>query len=62
MKYNIDFIAKIKQELYNIVELLTEKNFVFLCNILNDEDNIKNVIDIFNEIKIKNMKLNNLIS
>ena len=62
MKYNIDFIAKIKQELCNIVELLTEKNFVFLCNILNDEDNIKNVIDIFNEIKIKNMKLNNLIN
>ena len=62
IKYNLEIMTKIKQEFEKIVQLLTEKNFVFLCNILNDENNIKNVIDIFNEIKIKNMKLTNLIN
>ena len=62
MKYNLETLAKIKEELEKIVQLLTEKNFVFLCNVLSDENNIKNVIDIFNEIKIKNMKLTNLIN
>ena len=62
IKYNFETMTKIKSELEKIVILLTEKNFVFLCNVLNDENNIKSVIDIFNEIKIKNMKLNNLIN
>ena len=62
IKYNLEIMTKIKQEFEKIMQLLTEKNFVFLCNILNDENNIKNVIDIFNEIKIKNMKLTNLIN
>ena len=62
IKYNLEIMTKIKQEFEKIVQLLTEKNFVFLCNILKDENNIKNVIDIFNEIKIKNMKLTNLIN
>ena len=62
IKYNFETMTKIKQELEKIVLLLTEKNFVFLCNVLSDKNNIKNVIDIFNEIKIKNMKLNNLIN
>ena len=62
IKYNLEIMTKIKQELEKIVQSLTEKNFVFLCNILSDENNIKNVIDIFNEIKIKNMKLTNLIN
>ena len=62
IKYNLEIMTKIKQEFENIVQSLTEKNFVFLCNILSDENNIKNVIDIFNEIKIKNMKLTNLIN
>ena len=61
MKYNLDIMTKIKEELEKIVKLLTEKNFVFLCNVLDDENNIKDVTDIYNEIKIKNMKLNNLI-
>ena len=62
MKYNLETMTKIKEELEKIVKLLTEKNLVFLCNVLNDENNIKNVIDIFNEIKIKNMKLTNLMN
>ena len=62
MKYSLETMTKIKEELEKIVKLLTEKNFVFLCNVLDDENNIKNVIDIFNEIKIKNMKLTNLIN
>ena len=62
MKYSLENMTKIKEELEKIVKLLTEKNFVFLCNVLDDENNIKNVIDIFNEIKIKNMKLTNLIN
>ena len=62
MKYNLETMTKIKEELEKIVKLLTEKNLVFLCNVLNDENNIKSVIDIFNEIKIKNMKLTNLMN
>ena len=62
MKYNLDIMTKIKEELEKIVKLLTEKNFMFLCNVLDDENNIKDVTDIYNEIKIKNMKLNNLIN
>ena len=62
MKYNLETMTKIKEELEKIVKLLTEKNLVFLCNVLNDENNIKSVIDIFNEIKIKNMTLTNLIN
>ena len=62
MKYNLDIMTKIKEELEKIVKLLTEKNFVFLCNVLDDENNIKDVTDIYNEIKIKNMRLNNLIN
>lgn len=62
MKYSLETMTKIKEELEKIVKLLIEKNFVFLCNVLDDENNIKNVIDIFNEIKIKNMKLTNLIN
>ena len=62
IKYNLEIMTKIKNEFEKIVQSLTEKNFVFLCNVLDDENNIKNVIDIFNEIKIKNMKLTNLIN
>ena len=62
LKYTLEMMTKIKEELGQIVQLITEKNFVFLCNVLNDENNIKSVIDIFNEIKIKNMKLTNLIN
>ena len=62
IKYNLDTMIKVKDELKKLVECLTEKNFLFLCNIFNDEKNIKNVIDMFNEITIKNMKLNNFIN
>ena len=62
MKYSLEMMTKIKEELTKISKLLSEKNFVFLCNVLSDENNIKSVIDIFNEIKIKNMKLTNLIN
>ena len=62
IKYNLDTMIKVKDELKKLVEYLTEKNFLFLCNIFNDEKNIKNIIDMFNEITIKNMKLNNFIN
>ncbi len=62
IKYNLDTMIKVKNELKKLVECLTEKNFLFLCNIFNDEKNIKNIIDMFNEITIKNMKLNNFIN
>ena len=62
IKYNLDTMIKVKDELKKLVECLTEKNFLFLCNIFNDEKNIKNIIDMFNEITIKNMKLNNFIN
>ena len=62
MKYNLETMTQIKNELNKLVECLTEKDFVFLCDIFKDENNIKNVIDMFNEIKIKNMKLTNLIN
>ena len=62
MKYNLETMTQIKNELNKLVECLTEKDFIFLCDIINDENNIKNIIDMFNEIKIKNMKLTNLIN
>ena len=62
MKYNLEIMTKVKNELNKIIESLTEKNFVFLCDIFNDENNIKNIIDMFNDTKIKNMKLTNLIN
>jgi hypothetical protein len=62
LKYNLDTMIQIKDELNKIINCLTEKNFVFLCDIFNDENNIKNIIDMFNEIKIKNMKFTNLIN
>ena len=62
MKYNLETMTQIKNELNKLVESLTEKDFVFLCDIFKDENNIKNMIDMFNEIKIKNMKLTNLIN
>ena len=61
IKYNFETMMQIKNELNKLVSCLTEKNFVFLCDIFNDENNIKNITDMFNEIKIKNMKLTNLI-
>jgi len=61
IKYNFEIMTQIKNELNKLVSCLTEKNFVFLCDIFNDENNIKNITDMFNEIKIKNMKLTNLI-
>ena len=61
IKYNFETMTQIKNELSKLVSCLTEKNFVFLCDIFNDENNIKNITDMFNEIKIKNMKLTNLI-
>ena len=61
IKYNFESMTQIKNELSKLVSCLTEKNFVFLCDIFNDENNIKNITDMFNEIKIKNMKLTNLI-
>ena len=61
MKYSMETMSKIKNELNKLVECLTEKDFIFLCNIFTDENNIKNITDIFNDVKIKNMKLNNLI-
>ena len=62
MKYSMETMTKIKNELSKLVESLTEKNFIFLCNIFTDEHNIKDITDIFNDVKIKNMKLNNLIT
>ena len=62
LKYNLDIMTQIKDELNKLINCLTEKNFIFLCDIFNDENNIKNIIDMFNEIKIKNMKLNNFIN
>ena len=62
IKYNLDIMVKVKDELKKLVECLTEKNFLFLSNIFNDEKNIKNIIDMFNEITIKNMKLKNFIN
>ena len=62
LKYNLEAMTKVKDELNKLVSCLTDKNFVFLCDIFNDENNIKNIIDMFNEIKIKNMKLTNLIN
>ena len=62
MKYSMETMTKIKNELSKLVECLTEKNFIFLCNIFTDEHNIKDITDIFNDVKIKNMKLNNLIT
>ena len=62
LKYNLETMTKVKDELNKLVSCLTDKNFVFLCDIFNDENNIKNIIDMFNEIKIKNMKLTNLIN
>ena len=62
LKYNLDTMIQIKDVLNNIINCLTEKNFVFLCDIFNDENNIKNIIDTFNETKIKNMKLTNFIN
>ena len=62
IKYNLDTMVKVKDELKKLVECLTEKNFLFLSNIFNDEKNIKNIIDMFNEITIKNMKLKNFIN
>ena len=61
MKYNLEIMTQIKNELNKVVECLTEKDFVFLSDIFNDENNIKNITDMFNDIKIKNMKLGNLI-
>ena len=62
IKYNLDIMVKVKDELKKLVDYLTEKNFLFLSNIFNDEKNIKNIIDMFNEITIKNMKLKNFIN
>ena len=62
LKYNLETMTKVKDELNKLVSCLTDKNFIFLCDIFNDENNIKNIIDMFNEIKIKNMKLTNLIN
>lgn len=62
LKYNLETMTKVKDELNKLVSCLTDKNFVFLCDVFNDENNIKNIIDMFNEIKIKNMKLTNLIN
>ena len=62
LKYSVETQTQIKDELIKLVDCLTEKNFIFLCDIFNDENNIKNIIDMFNEIKIKNMKLTNLIN
>ena len=62
LKYNLETMTKVKDELNKLVSCLTDKNFVFLCDIFNDENNIKNIIGMFNEIKIKNMKLTNLIN
>ena len=41
MKYSMETMTKIKNELSKLVECLTEKNFIFLCNIFTDEHNIK---------------------
>ena len=62
LKYNLETMTKVKDELNKLVSCLTDKDFVFLCDIFNDENNIKNIIDMLNEIKIKNMKLTNLIN
>ena len=62
LKYNLETMTKVKDELNKLVSCLTDKNCVFLCDIFNDENNIKNIIDMFNGIKIKNMKLTNLIN
>ena len=62
IKYNLETMTQIKSELNKLVSSLTEKDFVFLCDFIDDENNIKNITDMFNDIKIKNMKLSNLIA
>ena len=38
-----------------------KKEFIFISDLFDDENNIKTIVDLFNDTKIKNMKLKNLI-
>ena len=61
MKYQNEDLASMKKEIESIVNLLMKKEFIFISDLFDDENNIKTIVDLFNDTKIKNMKLKNLI-
>ena len=54
-------LLNLKQKLIEIVNIFNDKKYNFICDIYNDENNLKNIIETFNEIKIMNNKIKNLI-
>ena len=61
LKYSNEELVKIKKDFDDLINQLQEKDFNFICEIYTDEDNIKSIVDNFEEIQILNKKLNNSI-
>ena len=61
LKYSSEELKKIKNNFDELINQLQEKNLIFICEIYTDENNIKSIVDIFDDIQINNKKLNNTI-
>jgi predicted nucleic acid-binding Zn-ribbon protein len=61
LKYSSEELKKIKNNFDELINQLKEKNLIFICEIYTDENNIKSIVDVFDDIQINNKKLNNTI-
>ena len=61
LKYSSEELKKIKNNFDELINQLQEKNLIFICEIYTDENNIKSIVDVFDDIQINNKKLNNTI-
>ena len=61
LKYSNEELSIIKKDFDDLINQLQEKDINFICEIYTDEDNIKSIVDTFEEIQILNKKLNNAI-
>ena len=62
LKYSNEDLSGLKTELESIISLFEKKELIFISDLFDDENNIKTIVDLFNEIKINNSKLKNVIA
>ena len=61
LKYSSDDFNNCIEYIQQTLKLMEDKKFISICDLFNDDNNIKRIIDLINDIKVQNSKLNNVI-
>ena len=61
LKYSTDDFNASIEYIQQTLALMEDKKFISICDLFNDGNNIKRIIDMINDIKVQNSKLTNVI-